>query len=130
MKKEQKDEVRAACATLAEAIISAVGNAKANPEPIDHAAANVDRAAKEADATHQLIQKTVFQTSERWTGTADDLGRLVLASTSATEEEKELFRAGNWIGRRLTALSLRFPDCYIMRRTHNVNLWKLRAVKE
>jgi hypothetical protein len=128
MKKEQKDEVRAACATLAEAIISAVGNAK--PEAIEHTAANADRAAKEADATHQLIQKTVFQTSETWKGTADDLGRLVLASTSATEDEKELFRAGNWIGRRLAALSLRFPDCYILRRTHNVNLWKLRAVKK
>ena len=67
MKKEQKDEVRAACATLAEAIISAVGNAK--PEATDPAAANADRAAKEADATHKLIQKTVFQTSETWKGT-------------------------------------------------------------
>lgn len=128
MKKEQKDEVLAACATLAEAIISAVGNAK--PEATDRTAANADRAAKEADAAHKLIQKTVFQASETWIGTADDLGRLMLDSPAATEKEKELFRAGNWIGRRLGALALRFPDCYILRRTSNGNLWKLRAVKE
>jgi len=120
MKKEQKDDIRAAFATIAEAVISAIGNAKS--EPLDYDAATT--------AAHKLIQRTVFQTSETWEGTGDDLGRLVLASPSATEEEKELFRAGNWIGRRLKALSRRFPDYYILHRKHSCNLWKLRAVKE
>jgi hypothetical protein len=128
MKKELKDEVRAACATLAEAIISAVGNAK--PEATERTAANADRAAKEAEAIHKVIQKTVFQTAETWNGTSDDLCRLVLASPEVTEADKELFHGGIWIGRMLATLALRFPDCYILCRTARVNCWKLRAVKE
>jgi hypothetical protein len=130
MNKEQKDEIRTACATLAEAIISAVGNAKADPEPTDRKAAKTAWAAKAAEAVHNEIQRIVFQTSETWTGTADDLGRLILASPAATEESKELFRDRCWIGRRLAELSERFSDCYILRRGRNSNLWKLRAVKE
>jgi hypothetical protein len=129
MKKEQKNEIRAACASLAEAIISAVGNAKANLEPIDRAAAKVEKAAREAEATHKLIQKTFFQTSEKWTGTAENLCRIALASPAATETDKELFRAVNWTGRRLAALAVRFPDCYIRHKTRDSIIWKLRAVK-